>query len=171
MGRERDPWGESSPSPRVVVTVAPLASFVQNVGGDRVSVVCLCTTQGPHHFEYNIQDSLLLPGRPFLSIGLELDEAFADKLQQHSQNTQIHHVKLGERLSPKLLLETRPCPRARRRSRGRAREGHHHHGAYDPHVWLGIEQAVAMVELIRDELKRVDAAPRRGLRRQRRQVR
>ena len=34
---------------------------------------------------------------------------------------------------------------------------HHHHGEHDPHVWLGIDEAVAMVEAIRDELCEIDS--------------
>src|SRR5205823_2115 len=35
-------------------------------------------------------------------------------------------------------------------------DGHDHHGRWDPHVWLGIPQAIRMVEQIRDDLKKVD---------------
>src|SRR6202035_2940504 len=35
--------------------------------------------------------------------------------------------------------------------------GHHHdHGEHDPHLWLGIPEAVAMVEVIRDQLATID---------------
>jgi ABC-type Zn uptake system ZnuABC Zn-binding protein ZnuA len=143
-----------------VVTIAPLDSFVRNVGGEHVSVMCLCTTRGPHHFEYDIQDSTRLRKADlFLAIGLELDEAFADKLQQHSQNTQLRYVKLGEELPPKLLHkgEHEHGHGHHDEDEGEGHEGHHHHGVFDPHVWLGIEQACALVNLVRDELKKVDA--------------
>src|SRR5262249_34800048 len=38
-------------------------------------------------------------------------------------------------------------------------EHEHEHGEYDPHIWLGIPQAIAMVEIIRGELKKVDGNP------------
>jgi ABC-type Zn uptake system ZnuABC Zn-binding protein ZnuA len=163
----KDPWGADSKSPRVVTTIAPLACFVQNVGGDHVSVICLCTSRGPHHFEYNIQDSQLLRRADlFLSVGLKLDDAFADRLEENSQNPQMRHVKLGQLLPRKMLIRSHEHEGEHgdkdhdEEEHGHA-EGHEHHGhqhgAFDPHVWLGIDEACAMVELIRDELKKVDA--------------
>jgi ABC-type Zn uptake system ZnuABC Zn-binding protein ZnuA len=36
--------------------------------------------------------------------------------------------------------------------------GHHHHGEHDPHTWLGVPQAIKMVEQIRATLQKVDPA-------------
>jgi zinc transport system substrate-binding protein len=33
---------------------------------------------------------------------------------------------------------------------------HHHHGGSDPHVWLGIPEAIALTQCIRDELVKAD---------------
>ena len=42
-------------------------------------------------------------------------------------------------------------------------DGHHHHGEHDPHVWLGLPEAVIMVNCIRDELSRHRSRAQRRL--------
>jgi zinc transport system substrate-binding protein len=141
--------------PRVVVTIPALDSFVRNVGGERVGIICLCTSKGPHHYEYNPTDAMVLrDANLFFAIGLTLDDKFADQMQDESHNAGLRYLKLGERLPKKLLLK------GEEHEEGKDEKGHdheHEHGEYDPHVWLGIPQAIALVEMIRDELKRVDA--------------
>jgi ABC-type Zn uptake system ZnuABC Zn-binding protein ZnuA len=150
-------------SPRVVVTIPALDNFVRNVGGEHVGVVCLCTTQGPHHYQYDTQDAILLREADlFFAIGLSLDDKFADPIQTESHNPHLHYVKLGDKLrdgdekrKEKLLLR---LPEHEEHGKEEKHEhGHEHeHGDFDPHIWLGIPQAIALVEIIRDELKRAD---------------
>jgi zinc transport system substrate-binding protein len=148
-------WDSRGGPPRVVVTIPALDNFVKNVGGDHVAVVCLCTVQGPHQYQYNAQDAMLLREADlFFAIGLTLDDKFADPIQIESHNARLQYVKLGERLPKKLLLATRE-----EHEHGKEEDEHEHgheHGEHDPHVWLGIDQAKAMVEIIRDELKKAD---------------
>ncbi len=156
-------WSSRKGPPRVVVTIPALDNFVRSVGGDHVGVVCLCTAQGPHHYQYNAQDAILLREADlFFAIGLSLDEGFADKIQIESHNPRLHYVKLGDRLrdedekrKEKLLLR---LPEHEEHGKEEEHEhGHdHEHGEFDPHIWLGIPQAVALVEIIRDELKKAD---------------
>jgi ABC-type Zn uptake system ZnuABC Zn-binding protein ZnuA len=144
-----DPWKDAAGPPRVVVTIAPLYSFVKAVGGDRVGVKCLCLDKGPHHFTYDVRDAQLLQGADlFLAVGLTLDDHFADKLAAQAANPRLRYVRLGKLLPDKLLIKlAKPID-----------HGDHQHTGFDPHVWLGIEQAVAMVRQIRDELTRADPA-------------
>jgi len=152
-------WQSHKGSPRVVVTIPALDNFVRNVGGDHVGVICLCTTKGPHHYEYTPEDAIMLRDADlFLAVGLTLDDKFADPMQIESHNARLHYVKLGERLPEKLLLEGE---HEHEEGKGEAKHEHahgHEHGEHDPHVWLGIRQAIAMVEMIRDELKNLDSA-------------
>jgi zinc transport system substrate-binding protein len=155
-------WSKRGGPPRVVVTIPPLDNFVRNVGGDHIAVVSLCTDKGPHHYEYAPQDALLLREADlFFAIGLTLDDSFADPAQVASHNPRLRYVKLGERLPENLLItEEHEEPKGKEEHKHAGHEGHegHHHGAFDPHVWLGIPQCVQMVETIRDELKKVDSA-------------
>lgn len=153
--RSTNAWQGRGGPPRVVVTIPALDSFVRNVGGDHVGVICLCTTRGPHHYEYTPQDAVVLRDADlFLAIGLTLDDTFADPMQTESHNPRLRYVKLGERLPGKLLLKGEE-----EHDHGKEEVKHdHQHGEHDPHIWLGIEQAKEMVKIIRDELKAVDAA-------------
>jgi ABC-type Zn uptake system ZnuABC Zn-binding protein ZnuA len=131
----------------VVVTIPPLYSFVKGVGGDKVEVKCLCTTTGVHQFQMDAQlAQLLREADCFLAVGLTLDEHFANKMAQQGGNPKLRYVRLGEQLPEKLLRKLdRPIV-----------HGDHTHEGYDPHVWLGIDQAVALVGLVRDELAAAD---------------
>jgi ABC-type Zn uptake system ZnuABC Zn-binding protein ZnuA len=165
-----DPWKDHPNPPRVVVTIPPLYSFVRAVGGDRAGVKCLCTNRGPHGFQYDIKDTTLLKNADlFLAVGLTLDDTFADRMSAQSDNPKLHYVKLGKELPPKLLRksgEGHGHDHAHGHDHGHGHgEGHEHagghkeehgHGEYDPHVWLGIDQAIHMVEQVREELTRVD---------------
>lgn len=148
-------WLKRGGPPRVVVTIPALDSFVRNVGGEHVGLVCLCTTKGPHHYEYLPDDAILLRDADlFFAIGLTLDDKFADPIQTESHNARLRYVKLGERLPKNLLRKGEEHEEEGKHEH--EHEHDHEHGEHDPHVWLGIPQAVAMIEVIRDELKNVD---------------
>ncbi len=150
-------WQKRGGPPRVVVTIPALDSFVRNVGGEHVGIVCLCTTKGPHHYEYLPDDAILLRQADlFFAIGLTLDDKFADPIQRESHNARLRYVKLGERLPKDLLRKGEEHEHGQEKAK-HDHDHDHEHGEYDPHVWLGIPQAVAMVEIIRDELKNVDS--------------
>src|SRR5947209_14116122 len=76
-----DPWEGKSGPPRVLVSFPPLYCFVKNVAGPHVGLISLCTTTGPHHYQYNVQDLLYLRHADlFFANGLTLDEQFTNKL-------------------------------------------------------------------------------------------
>jgi ABC-type Zn uptake system ZnuABC Zn-binding protein ZnuA len=154
-GRLDSVWPPRASKPvRVLVTIPPLDSFVKNVAGDRAEVRCLCTDKGPHHYEYDVQDTNQFRDADlFFAVGLTLDDKFADQLAAHSRNPRLRYVKLGDRLPENLKLPLDTDHEAREEHAA----GHRHeHGETDPHVWMGIAQARGMVEAIRDELKRLD---------------
>ena len=153
-GVATDPWEGDEGKARVVVTIAPLESFVRAVGGDRVAVRCLCTTTGPHHYSPHTGDSRLLgKAELFLGVGLTLDESFADPMHRSARKPTLTYIKLGDKLPESSLLKMKhACCR-------HGEDGHtHDHGEWDPHVWLGIPQAILIVEQIRDELTKIDRA-------------
>lgn len=155
-GRPPSPWKEGVPV-RVVVTIPPLVSFVKNVAGDHADVRCLCAEKGPHSYQYDAQDAMQFRDADlFFAVGLGLDDKFADNLSSKSHNAKLRYVKLGDRLPDNLKLH---ADHDEHEGKDKEKAGHDHdHGEFDPHVWLGIEQAVAMVEGIRDELKKADKA-------------
>jgi zinc transport system substrate-binding protein len=157
-GTPDDPWTGDEGKARVVVTIAPLESFVRAVGGDRVAVRCLCTTTGPHHYQPDTRDARLLRRADlFLAVGLTLDETFANAMVRMARKPDLRYVELGETLPKESRLEmTHECCK-------NAEPGHaHQHGKWDPHVWLGTAQAVLLVEQIRDQLTEIDAPGKEG---------
>jgi ABC-type Zn uptake system ZnuABC Zn-binding protein ZnuA len=150
-----DPWDDLPGPPRVVVTIPPLYSFVRAVAGDEAGLICLCKDKGPHHYAYDVQDAQVLRKADlFFSVGLTLDDHFADKLASGTPNPKLRHVRLGGEL-PKSLKIPLAHPIV---------HGDHTHTGFDPHVWLGAEQAVAMVETIRDQLSSADSDGAAGYR-------
>jgi zinc transport system substrate-binding protein len=152
--KAKPPWEGLGGPPRVLVTIPPLYSFVKSVGGDHVGVLCLCTATGPHSYEGTTRDALLLREADlFLASGLGL-EKFTEKIRINSGTERFRFVELGDDLlkqKPKLVLKMRE-----EHEEGKGHE--HEHGEWDPHIWLGIPQARALVQEIARQLGEVDAA-------------
>jgi zinc transport system substrate-binding protein len=156
-GRAADPWAGESGLPKVVVTIPPLYSFVRAVAGKEGAVRCICTTTGPHHYETDRRDARLLQKADILfGVGLGLDERFSNSMLTLSQRKDLPYVKLGDKLPEKLKLNLREDDDDHKEGEKAGEHHHHEHGKYDPHVWLGVPQAIAMVEMIRDELSKID---------------
>jgi zinc transport system substrate-binding protein len=149
-----DGW-EGLPQPRVLVSFPPIYSFTKSVAGDQAGIICLCTTLGPHDYVFNINDSIKLKrANLFFANGQTLDDHFTDKMAANSGNTKLRYRKLADDLPAALLKEGK----AHAHEHGPDHDHDHEHGRFDPHVWLGIPQAIGMVEQIRDDLKQVDGA-------------
>lgn len=133
-------------SPRVLASFPPLYCFAANVAGDEAAVQSLLITVGPHDYRPSPRDAVKLQGADlFLINGLGLDESFANTLKNSAGSPRLRLVEVGEGVKNLHTV-------------GKDEHDHHghNHGEHDPHVWLGIDQAVAMVGTIRDELARVD---------------
>jgi zinc transport system substrate-binding protein len=152
-GKVEDPWPDK-PGPRVMVTFGPLYCFAANVAGDDASVLCLMGNVGPHDYRPTAHDAFKLKRADlFFTNGLDLDETVANNLKKTCGNPNLELIELGESecLKEKLL----------KMDHGPAHAGHQH-GEHDPHVWLGIPEAICMVESIRDTLKQKDPAHAEG---------
>jgi zinc transport system substrate-binding protein len=143
---------------RVLVSFPPLYCFVKSVAGPDAKVLSLLSTVGPHDYQPNAADSLKVRKADLFFInGLGLDE-FVTKLVNSSGNRTIKVVEVGEAIPDKQLLavaEEEPEHKG-------AKDEHHHHGDHDPHVWLGLPEAVIMVQRIRDELIGIDPEHKDG---------
>lgn len=156
-GNPAEGWPAGKPGPKVVASFPPLACFAMNVGGDEVAVRSAMTHAGPHNFDPTAEDMQRLRGADlFLINGLGLDDRPGRKLADGSRNGRLRLIDLGAKLDPKLLEE------------GECHHDHadgqpHEHGK-DPHVWLGPDLAVKLVEGIRDEFAAADPARADGYR-------
>lgn len=147
-----DPWKDIPGKIRVLSSFPPIFSMVQAVGGDRVASLCVCSTTGPHEYTFNARDSVLVRKADiFFSNGFELDNLFVDRLSKDAGNPKLKLIRLANKI-----------PKAKRiasqenHAEEKGDHAHHHHGSFDPHVWLGIPQAIVMVEGISDELCLLD---------------
>ncbi len=134
-----DDWEGKGGPPRVVVSFPPLYSFVKSVGGEHVGVISVCTTEGPHEYQAKASDSRMVRRADiFFASGLGLEHEFPEKVAGDKAGIPGFIIKLGDRLPRELIHKDTD-----------GKED-------DPHIWLGIPQAKAMVEEIRKELVRVD---------------
>jgi ABC-type Zn uptake system ZnuABC Zn-binding protein ZnuA len=125
---------------RVVVTAPALGSLARKVVGGHGTVRCLCEgpENGVEEFEPSSGDAALLRRADFLfANGLGLDDAFTEELRVNAANPKLRYVALGD-LVPEGDRLKEPG------------------GAVDPHVWMGLTQAKAMVNGVRDRLKEHD---------------
>jgi ABC-type Zn uptake system ZnuABC Zn-binding protein ZnuA len=145
---EKSPWPpDSQGKPRVLVSFPPLYSFAKSVAGDDAAVRTLLTNQGPHGYDFQARDVLLLrEADVFFVNGLELDDAYTERMKNSCGNTKLDYVPLGKKIPKEQLIALGK----------EIKHGDHVHRGYDPHVWLGIPEAIEMVGAIRDELKKVD---------------
>jgi zinc transport system substrate-binding protein len=155
--RARDPWASAKPEQKhVLASFTPLYCFAQNVAGEHALVLCLTTAEGPHDYRGTHTDALKVAGADlYLHNGLGLDdEASAKLLSMANKKSAVREVKVGDEIPHELLEHNHEVETKDANAEGH----HHHHGDHDPHVWLGLEQARAMVDVIEQELAKLDPA-------------
>jgi zinc transport system substrate-binding protein len=143
----KNPWAAALPGQkRILVSFAPLYSMTQAVAGKHAYVLCLLSKDGPHNFQPPNEDMLKLHRADLILInGLGLDDNFMDRLKKGA-NTSAAMVRLGDALPKELKHWTGPQQHG----------DHVHEGDYDPHVWLGPPQAMAMTQEIARQLGKLD---------------
>lgn len=154
--KAENPWEHVAGGPtKVLVTIPPLYSFAKNVARDDAAVLCLLGSKGPHNFQPLPSDSLKAKeATVFVAVGLGLDE-WTERIRNSSGNKEkIKFVEVGE-----LAGAIKEEHEGKEEKGG---HGHHHHGDYDPHVWLGIPESIKMVNAIRDTLQEVDPKNKEG---------
>jgi ABC-type Zn uptake system ZnuABC Zn-binding protein ZnuA len=137
-----------------MVTFPPLYCFAANVAGDDATVIPLLDATGVHDYHPTPHDAIRLHGATlFFANGLDLDESFAKTLANNANNPKLKLFEVAEAIPQESLRKISSHDHDDGKGHG---HGHHHHGEYDPHVWLGIPEAILMVEFIRDRLKEAD---------------
>lgn len=123
-------WAEESPF-RCFVSILPLKTFVEKVGGGKVEVhVLVPPGSSPATYEPSPrQMALLAESRLFFRVGVPFESAFLPKLKRAMENLEI--VDLREGIQLERLEEHR------HEGHSPQREGHSHEKeeALDPHIW------------------------------------
>jgi zinc/manganese transport system substrate-binding protein len=158
---------------KVIATYSILGDLVQNVAGDRVELTTLVGPGGDAHtYEPTPRDSAALAEADILFENGLLFEEWIDDLFAAS-GSQATRVAVSEKITPLAAPEGGHGhgeeehghgeePAASGTSEAGEEHGHgeeeHGHGEYDPHVWHDPNNAIAMVEAIRDALAAADPA-------------
>lgn len=131
---------------RASASIYPLAHFLEETGGDRVTVRTI-TPAGvdSHDFEPTPRDiKTALDSALFVYMGGGFD-TWAERIAPSVRDSGAVTVEVAER------FETGPDTE-------RTADGHdgHDHGPFDPHVWLDPVLAAKIVEIMRESLVAVD---------------
>ena len=146
-----DGQGEDSAKIQVAVSFDAMQEFVAAVGGDRVAISTIIPAGiEAHDFEPKAQDLVKLGQSDlFVYNGLGM-ETWAENALSSANNPDLIVVLASQGAN---LIESSLEDDHRE---GSDEEGHHH-GAYDPHLWLSLKEAQFAAGNIRDALTQLDS--------------
>jgi ABC-type Zn uptake system ZnuABC Zn-binding protein ZnuA len=137
---------------RVVATYSVVGDFLRNVAGDQVELTTLVGADGDAHtFEPTPQDGVALAKADVIFENGVGFEGWLDKLYSSSQS-KAKRVVVSKGLK---LLEADDNHEHGNKEGDKHKHDHEEH---DPHVWHDVQNAIHMVQLIRDELATADPA-------------
>lgn len=146
---------------QVVATYSILGDFVQQVGGDHISVTTLVGPGGDAHtFEPSPADSTKLAEADLIfENGLEF-ETWLDDLYT-SSGSEAERIVVTDGIEPLAMEEghehdEEPADEEHADEEHADEEHAHEHGEFDPHVWHDVTLAMHMVEQVRDALVEAD---------------
>jgi len=157
---------------QVVTTFLPMTQFTTAVAGDRAEVVQLMPTNvGPHEYQAKPGDvQAIATADVLVKNGLEL-EFFLDDTIENAENADLLVIDSSEGIATLATDEEHGHDHGHgegeehdhdhgheegeEHDHGEAKH-HHHHGEFDPHVWLDPKRAIEQVENIRDGLIAAD---------------
>lgn len=142
---------------KVVATFSVLGDLVHNVAGDLVVLKTLVPAGGDAHtFEPSPADSVTLAEAELVfENGLDFESWLPDLFT--AANSRARRVVVTEGIEQLTAAEDE------RHDQEGDEEGSHH-GGFDPHVWHDVDNAIQMVERIRDRLVAADPANADGYR-------
>ncbi len=136
----------------VVVTIAPLKSFVEAIGKEHVDVTLMVAPgHSPHNYEPKPSQMLSLSkAKLYFAIGVEFEEVWLPKFA--SLNPHMKIVDLSEGIE-KISMKAKAC---NVQAHEQAHQHHHHHTSSDPHIWTSPENVKQIAAAIYKTLKAYD---------------
>ena len=124
--------GQAAAQVEVVTTLPPLADLVRQVGGERVTVTALVPPgASPHGYEPRPSDlRALARARLVVWVGAGLDTWLEPLLATARDAARLELAQTTP------LLPSEEGPSHPGRGPGAGGEHDHHHGPWDPHIWL-----------------------------------
>jgi zinc transport system substrate-binding protein len=147
-GCTRQKTPEAAGKLKIVTTLFPLYDFARNIGKESVDVQLLLPPGvEPHNFEPKPED-IVRTGKADLFVFTSVDmEPWADTLfKAVSGNGKVVMVEAGERASY--------ISRAAEHLDDRHRHGSDNDGGRDPHIWLDLDNAMGMVDVMTEAMSR-----------------
>jgi zinc transport system substrate-binding protein len=140
----------------VVVTVLPIANFVQSVGGDKVNVTTLIESgQNPHAYSPKPgQLKKLAEADLYVKVGtrIEFESAWLDKIKKINKDLVICDSSSGLKF---ISIDKKHSHHDEFVDEA-ADDDVFHSGYYDPHVWTSPKNAILMIENIQKAFSRYD---------------
>lgn len=153
--------------PRILCSIAPLASWAVNVAGDAATVETLLPADvGPHDFQFRPRDLKRIQSAQLIVInGLGIEDWLDKPLRANASQLEKKLVRTSDGLKseliyevPQLVLDPKRGKKDAHSHAHGAGEGHDHAEAANPHVWLDPVLARHGVSNILQGLLRVDPA-------------
>ena len=154
QGPASSPGVGSGPAPlSVFVTVVPLQTFVERIGGDQVRVRSMVQPgQNPHTYEPSPRQVADLAGAQlYLRVGMALEDAWLPRIRAANPGLRVLDVRAGLPLRSAESDQRIADPGAPAEGPA-AHGGDHEHGALDPHVWTSPPLVKSMGAAIRTAL-------------------
>lgn len=129
---------------RIYTTLYPLAFFAEEIGGDDVSVESILPPGAdPHNFEPTSRTMVeIAEADIFLYNGANL-ETYAEKIKESLIEEDVLMVEASEGIS----LDSHS-----HHEENHSEDEGHHHGDYDPHIWLDPLRSIEIAENIKEAL-------------------
>ncbi|AFY59715.1 ABC-type metal ion transport system, periplasmic component/surface adhesin [Synechococcus sp. PCC 6312] len=150
---------------KVITTFLPMTQFTKAVAGDRAEVIQLLPTNvGPHDYQARPGDvQRLTQANVLVKNGLEM-ESFLDNIIANAENPNLKVINTSQGVktitSASIRGEADDHDQVHDHNHSEAgttksAEGHHH-GEFNPHIWLDPKRAIVQVENIRNGLIAAD---------------
>ncbi len=168
---------EAAGKVKVVTTIYPMYDFVKRIGGDRVAVIMMVPAgTEPHAWEPSTRDMFMLEEADMFVYSGAGMETWVEDILGSVQNPDLAVVEASRHVELLRMdeLEEDDHDHDGEDENGHDHEehgeedheehdhdeaegeGHHHHGEFDPHVWLSPENAKLEMAEIAEALMQLD---------------
>ncbi len=135
---------------KVLASIYPMYDFVRRIGGDLVSVSMMVPAgTEPHAWEPSTRDMMMLEEADIFVYNGAGMETWAEDILKGVQNKKLTVLEASAGVELIRLSESEL-------DEHEGESGEHHHGEYDPHVWLSPKNAAIEMKNIAEALKKVD---------------
>ena len=145
----------------VLATTPMIAEYVRQVGSDNIDLnILMPFSADPHSFEASPQDAKKIADADLVFyVGLMYESAGVVKLLENSVSSENILIDIGSGINPIEFKDDDHEGHDDHDDEHKDDDDHegHDHGAYDPHFWFDPTRVSLAVEIIKDELVKIDS--------------